>query len=218
MFPRNPTDIQIREALSFSDLMSDIELTTSQFLALISTMIRYEITIEAVHSAQTTRFCCQNAAHLALTLVFIMSRFSNIVLKQLSLFSTVFFCMRAFNLSTWTPSRSTGITLLCFLLQESILTTNSSQMAHFDSEFSASWEGDKRSQALSMHISSIRQATNWNLDLWRNIYAFPKYLRSCRILGGSKSTSEKLQFRERFVPNFRSAPVEDDQRTRLSAY
>jgi len=81
-----------------------------------------------------------------------------------------------------------GSMVLCFLFQESIATTNSSQMAHFDSEFSASWEGDERSQALSMHISSIRQATNWNLDLWRNIYASPKYLRPC-ISGGSKSTN-----------------------------
>lgn len=54
-----------------------------------------------------------------------------------------------------------------FLLQKSIMTTNVSWMAYFDSKFSKplvrAWQ--EKSEVLSSHVSSIRQATNWNLDL-----------------------------------------------------
>jgi len=171
-------------------MMSDnTELTSSNSCADIYDN-PIEITIEAVKLNTAKRHVFGAEMPSAL-----MSRWSHESFFRVSwispsvlLFSTVFFHARvqSLRMNSFAFGGHYGSMVLCFLFQESIATTNSSQMAHFDSEFSASWEGDERSQALSMHISSIRQATNWNLDLWRNIYASPKYLRPC-ISGGSKS-------------------------------
>lgn len=95
--------------------------------------------------------------------------------KQFILSRSLSLCMHmyAFNLSTQIFLHSTDIIIRAFSVSSSSRNRSWQQtyrrwhtsIVNSRSLHVVKAKRDKRSEALSMHISSIRQATNWNLDL-----------------------------------------------------
>lgn len=98
--------------------------------------------------------------------------FSNVLFKLISFPRSSSYCRCASNHSTRTSLHSTNIITRAFSVssfknrsrQQTYRRWHTSIANSQSLQVVRGWQ--ERSEPLSMHISSIRQTTNWNLDLW----------------------------------------------------